>query len=140
VSTARLHVHLKVRDLEASRDFYQRFLGVGPVKAKPDQIKFLPPLAPVNLVLSTARRGETPGGVVNHLGIEVDSAAAVESHLARVRAAGIATRAQLNVNCCYANQSKFWVIDPDGVEWELYHVNHDLVEKRGGGIEPAATA
>jgi len=22
----------------------------------------------------------------------------------------------LNVNCCYANQSKFWVIDPDGVD------------------------
>jgi hypothetical protein len=36
---------------------------------------------------------------------------------------------------CYANQSKFWVIDPDGVEWEVYHVNHELVEKHGGGIE-----
>jgi hypothetical protein len=27
------------------------------------------------------------------------------------------------------------VIDPNGVEWELYHVNHDLIEKHGGGIE-----
>ena len=27
------------------------------------------------------------------------------------------------------------MIDPDGVEWELYHVNYDLVEKHGGGIE-----
>jgi hypothetical protein len=35
------------------------------------------------------------------------------------------------VNCCYANQTKFWVIDPDGVEWEVYHVNFDLVEKHG---------
>jgi catechol 2,3-dioxygenase-like lactoylglutathione lyase family enzyme len=134
----RVHIHLKVRDLEASREFYQRFLGVAPAKLKPDQVKFLPNFAPVNLVLSTAHRGETAGGFVNHLGIEVDSAATVEHHLARVKAAGLKTREQLNVNCCYANQSKFWVIDPDGVEWELYHVNYDLMEKHGGGVETPA--
>jgi catechol 2,3-dioxygenase-like lactoylglutathione lyase family enzyme len=134
----RVHIHLKVRDLEASREFYQRFLGVAPAKLKPDQVKFLPNFAPVNLVLSTAHRGEIAGGFVNHLGIEVDSAATVEHHLARVKAAGLKTREQLNVNCCYANQSKFWVIDPDGVEWELYHVNYDLMEKHGGGVETPA--
>jgi hypothetical protein len=100
----------------------------------------LPPFAPMNLALSRARRGDAAGGFVNHLGIEMDSATAVERHLARVKAAGIATREQLNVNCCYANQSKFWVIDPDGVEWEVYHVNHDLVEKHGGGVEPRREA
>ncbi len=31
----RVHVHLKVRDLEASRGFYQHFLGVAPAKVKP---------------------------------------------------------------------------------------------------------
>lgn len=137
---SRVHVHLKVRDLDASREFYQRFFGVAPIKRKPDQVKFLPPFAPVNLALSVAHRGETPGGFVSHLGIEVDSSAAVERHLARVKAAGIRTREQLNVNCCYANQSKFWVIDPDGVEWEVFHVNHDLVERHGGGIETPAAA
>jgi hypothetical protein len=53
--------------------------------------------------------------------------------------AGLKVREQLNVNCCYANQVKFWVIDPDGVEWEVYHINHDLVEKHGGGIEAPRT-
>ena len=61
--------------------------------------------------------------------------AVVEKHLRRVKQEGLSVREQLNVNCCYANQSKFWVIDPDGVEWELYHVNHNLIEKHGGGIE-----
>ena len=134
---ARAHVHLKTTDLEASRRFYERFFGSGPVKCKPDQIKFLPEIAPLNIAISPARRGESSGAMVNHLGIELESRAAVEAHLARVKAAGIAAREQLNVNCCYANQSKFWVIDPDGVEWEVYHVNHDLVEKHGGGIEQA---
>jgi catechol 2,3-dioxygenase-like lactoylglutathione lyase family enzyme len=135
----RVHVHLKVRDLGASRQFYERFLAVAPAKVKPGQVKFLPGFAPINLVLSTAHRGEAAGGFVNHLGIEVESAATVEAHLARVKEAGIPTRTQLNVNCCYANQSKFWVMDPDGVEWELYHVNYDLMEKHGGGIEMPAS-
>ena len=50
-----------------------------------------------------------------------------------VKHQGVKVREQLNVNCCYANQSKFWVIDPDGTEWEIYHVNYDLVEKHSGG-------
>jgi catechol 2,3-dioxygenase-like lactoylglutathione lyase family enzyme len=130
-----MHVHLKVRDLNASRNFYEHLFGSAPVKVKPDQIKFLPSWASLNLALSTAHRGEQPGGFVNHLGIEVEAGDAVLAHLARVKQAGVATREQLNVNCCYANQSKFWVIDPDGVEWEIYHVNHDLIGKHGGGIE-----
>jgi catechol 2,3-dioxygenase-like lactoylglutathione lyase family enzyme len=130
----RVHVHLKAVDLQATCRFYEKFLGIEPVKRKADQIKFLPEIAPLNIAITPAR-SELADGAVNHLGIEVDSRAAVETHLARVKAAGIATREQLNVNCCYANQSKFWVIDPDGVEWEVYHVNHDLVEKHGGGIE-----
>jgi len=141
-TSVRVHVHLKVANLEASRAFYEKFFGEAPVKQKPDQVKFLPKVAPLNLALSCARRGERPGGVVNHLGIEVESTAAVEKHLRRVKTAGIKTREQLNVNCCYANQSKFWVIDPDGVEWEVYHVNHDLIEKHGGveQVEPRAIA
>jgi hypothetical protein len=67
---------------------------------------------------------------VNHLGIEVSSGTAVQQ-----KQDGLKVLEQLNVNCCYANQSKFWVIDPDGIEWEVYHVNYDLTEKHGGGIE-----
>jgi len=99
-------------------------------------VKFLLPFAPLNLVISPARTKKAQeGAAVNHLGVELSSGAAVEEHLSRVKQHGLKVREQLNVNCCYANQSKFWVIDPDGVEWEVYHVNHDLVEKHGGGIE-----
>jgi len=134
--TSRIHVHLKAADLKASREFYARFLGVEPVKDKSDHVKFLVPFAPLNLVLSPARTTSAAGRApVNHLGIEVCSAAAVERHLRIVKQAAIAVREQLNVNCCYANQTKFWVIDPDGVEWEVYHVNRDLTEKHGDGVE-----
>ena len=36
------------------------------------------------------------------------------------------------VNCCRANQDKFWVEDPDGVEWELYVLNHDIADDTAG--------
>jgi hypothetical protein len=28
-----------------------------------------------------------------------------------------------------ANQDKFWVTDPDGVEWVVYHLNHDVEDE-----------
>jgi catechol 2,3-dioxygenase-like lactoylglutathione lyase family enzyme len=133
----RVHVHLKSVDLKAAREFYRRFLGTEPVKDKPDHIKFLVSFGPLNLVISPARSESLPreGVAVNHLGIELPSRAAVEEQMSRVKQQGIQVREQLNVNCCYANQSKFWVIDPDGVEWEVYHVNYDLTEKHGGSVE-----
>jgi lactoylglutathione lyase len=106
--TPRVHVHLKAADLKASREFYRKFLGVEPVKDKPDHVKFLMPFAPLNLVISPARPNATEGrGPVNYLGIEVSSGALVEEHLRRIKQEGLKVREQLNVNCCYANQSKF---------------------------------
>jgi catechol 2,3-dioxygenase-like lactoylglutathione lyase family enzyme len=140
--TPRVHIHLKAAELMVSREFYRQFLGVGPVKDKTDHVKFLVPFAPLNLVISPARGAYAANGraAVNHLGIELPSGAAVEEHLRRIKQQGLRVREQLNVNCCYANQSKFWVIDPDGVEWEVYHVNYDLIDKHGGGIEEGKSA
>jgi len=137
---ARVHVHLSVADLKASREFYEKFLGVAPIKVKADLVKFVPDLAPINLALSPVRRDMGTGPALNHLGVEVESNDAVMRHLNRAKAAGIPVREQLNVTCCYANQSKFWVIDPDGMEWEIYHVNFDTVEKHGGGVEVTQSA
>jgi hypothetical protein len=44
----------------------------------------------------------------------------------RVKAAGLPVREEFSVDCCHANQDKFWVQDPDGVDWEVYVLNHDL--------------
>jgi lactoylglutathione lyase len=125
--SAKVHLHMHVSDLDKSRDFYRRFLGGAPVKEKAGYVKFLPDWAPVNLALSTGRpAGE---GVVDHVGVQVASPGLVTEHLARVKAAGIAVREEMGVNCCHANQDKFWVQDPDGVEWEVYHLNYDLEDE-----------
>ena len=122
--SARVHLHLHVSDLAKSREFYEKFLGGGPVKVKPGYVKFLPEWAPVNLALSDG--GAAGAGTIDHVGVQVDAVPTVIAELARVKAAGLAVREEMGVDCCHANQDKFWVQDPDGVEWEVYHLNYDL--------------
>lgn len=122
--SARVHLHMHVSDLGKSREFYEKFLGDGPVKVKDGYVKFLPAWAPVNLALSAG--GQGGHGTVDHVGVQVDAVETVMAHLARVKAAGLPVREEMGVDCCHANQDKFWVRDPDGVEWEVYHLNYDL--------------
>ena len=124
--SANVHVHLHVADLARSRDFYERFLGVAPVKLESDYAKFLPRFAPLNLALSRRRAGATAEPIAGHLGLQLESTEAVRSELERVRAAGLPVREEMGVDCCYANQDKFWVRDPDGLEWEVYVLKRDL--------------
>ena len=81
--SAKVHLHMHVSDLGKSRDFYERFLGAGPVKVKPGYVKFLPEWAPVNLALSEG--GQAAEGTVNHVGVQVDTVDAVTAQLARVK-------------------------------------------------------
>jgi len=112
MSAPRVHVHMTVSDLTKSRAFYETFLGVSPVKVKPGYVKFLPPWGPLNLALSDGRAaGE---GHVNHMGVQLASRDDVVTQLERVKAAGLPVREEFGVDCCHANQDKFWVEDPDG--------------------------
>jgi catechol 2,3-dioxygenase-like lactoylglutathione lyase family enzyme len=122
--SAKVHLHMHVSDLPKSRAFYEKFLGGDPVKIKPGYVKFLPEWAPVNLALSEG--GTAAEGTVDHVGVQVDAVDTVMAHLARVKAAGLPVVEEMGVDCCHANQDKFWVRDPDGVEWEVYHLNYDL--------------
>ena len=88
--SAKLHLHMHVSDLGKSRDFYERFLGGGPVKVKAGYVKFLPEWAPVNLALSEG--GHAAEGTVNHVGVQVDTVDAVMAQLARVKAADLPVR------------------------------------------------
>ena len=124
--SANVHVHLHVADLARSRDFYERFLGVAPTKLEADYAKFLPRFAPLNLALSRRAASVPAEPLAGHLGLQLESTDAVRAELVRVRAAGLAVREEMGVDCCYANQDKFWVRDPDGVEWEVYVLKRDL--------------
>ncbi|HXH85104.1 MAG TPA: ArsI/CadI family heavy metal resistance metalloenzyme [Candidatus Tectomicrobia bacterium] len=135
----KVHVHMTVSSLEKSRAFYEKFLGAAPVKVKPGYVKFLAPFGPLNLALSEATPADGRGQV-DHLGLQVESVAIVQRELARVKAAGLPVREEMGVNCCHANQDKFWVQDPDGVEWEVYHLNYDLEGDEDAAARPRTLA
>jgi catechol 2,3-dioxygenase-like lactoylglutathione lyase family enzyme len=120
-----IHLHLVVSDLARSAAFYESLFGA-PVKVKDGYRKFLPAFAPLNLALSERRAGEPATGVVSHLGIQFDTPEEVRAQLDRVKSVGLPVREEMGVACCHANQDKFWVRDPDGLEWELYRVNFDI--------------
>ena len=119
----KVHVALKVRDLEASISFYRRLFGVEPVKVKPAYAKFDVRHPAVNLTLNQ----DTPaaGGPLSHLGIQVPSTEDVLAIRNRWRESGLETRDEMQTDCCYALQDKAWARDPDGNEWEVFVVLQD---------------
>jgi len=58
--------------------------------------------------------GNGPGGIINHLGVEVSSTEDVTQVETRLSAAGLATEAKPGTTCCYALQDKVGHTIPTG--------------------------
>jgi SAM-dependent methyltransferase len=54
----------------------------------------------------------------------------------RLESAGMPTKRENGVECCYAKQTKFWAHDPDGNLWEVYTFDGDI-DHRGAGQSEA---
>lgn len=119
----RPHLSLDVRDVPASVEFYRKIFGVAPQKQTSDYAKFdlTSPALNFSLVSSTGRIS-----TVDHLGIEVESAAEVAAWKTRLQTAGILDRVEENVASCFARQDKVWFSDPDGNAWEIFTVHEQL--------------
>jgi len=117
------HLSLDVSDLEASLAFYGRLFGAEPMKRRPGYAKF--DLASPALNLALVEHAPS-GRNVNHFGVQVDSAAAVEAAKDHLRAAGLLDLVEEGTVCCYAKQDKVWAVDPDGNRWEFFAVLEDV--------------
>ncbi len=113
------HVSLNVSNIPTSVAFYEKAFGVPATKVRPGYAKF--DLVEPSLNLSMVE-GEHAGKNANHFGIQVESTDDVLEAKRRFEAAGLSTRVEDNVSCCYAVQDKVWVEDPDGNEWEVFFV------------------
>ncbi len=131
-ATIRFHLSLNVGGLEAAVDFFRAFFGCEPAKCRPDYAKF--ELSDPPLVLSLEPVSASPGGSLNHLGFRMPNSEALVDMQRRLELAGISTRREEGVECCYARQTKFWVHDPDGNLWEVYTLDADLDERGAGEL------
>lgn len=138
----KTHIALTTTRFDAAVDFYRTLFGVEPVKHKPGYAKFDVDDPGLNLTLnagtSVCREQRDGRGTLNHLGLQVDDAEVVQAAARRLVEAGLATRMEDDVECCYARQDKVWVHDPDGNAWEVFsvHVEDTAPELGPDGPKP----
>jgi catechol 2,3-dioxygenase-like lactoylglutathione lyase family enzyme len=120
MESLKVHVALNTDKFAESVTFYSTFFGKEPVKLKPGYAKFDIDDPGLNLTLNEGPVSSK--GALNHLGIQVHSTDDVVAAAARLKAAGLLTREELNTDCCYALQDKIWVKDPNGYDWEFFTV------------------
>lgn len=118
----RLHVHVRVSDLDETVSFYTALFNGPPDVLKPDYAKWMLDDPRVNFAIST---GQTAKGI-DHLGIQVEDEAELSEITARLEAADRAVARQKAAACCYARSDKSWVNDPQGVTWETFHTTGEI--------------
>ena len=110
----RLHVHLRVTDLNRSISFYNELFKQEPTVLKPDYAKWLLEEPRINFAISN--RSAVAG--IDHLGIQTDS---LDQWLEQnaTKGTGAADIGEATT-CCYAKSHKRWQTDPDGISWEHF--------------------
>jgi catechol 2,3-dioxygenase-like lactoylglutathione lyase family enzyme len=133
---AKTHVSLNVSDVTQSVAFYEAFFGEKAHKLRPGYANF--DLESPALKLALNESPVSTGGALNHLGIVLDSAEAVNATRERLAAANLISLDEGDTVCCHARQDKVWAQDPDGNSWEVYVILDDMQD---GAFEapPSAT-
>ena len=119
----RMHMSLYVSDLEKSIHFYSAFFATAPVKVKPGYAKYV--LESPSLIISFVENQERVQQNFGHLGFQVETVEELNIKLWEARKKNLVSKEEIGTNCCYAKQDKFWVNDPDGVQWEVYYFHAD---------------
>ena len=127
----RVHVGLKVDDIEVALDFYTRLFGAKPSLVRSDYAKWM--LDDPLLNFSIDLHGEGPPGSA-HFGIQVISGQELEEMRERIDSAGLPREDQNDLVCGDQLQHKSWVSDPDGTMWEAF-LTEGVVNGAGYGNE-----
>lgn len=117
----RFHIHVGVKDLNNSIQFYSTLFGQQPSKVKSDYAKWMLEDPKVNFAISTRVNNEG----VDHLGIQVEQAHELDEISERLKKADLGVYGEGETTCCYANSNKAWVKDPSGIAWEAYQTMAD---------------
>ena len=124
MSFPRMHVSLYVSNIFQTADFYTKFFGQNPDKIKPDYCKFT--LEEPSLIISFVQNPDKVSKQFGHLGFQVETLVELNTRLADMNTQSVPVFEEMGTNCCYAQQDKFWVSDPDGHMWEVYYFHQDV--------------
>lgn len=118
----KFHIGMNVSNVEQSVPFYEKLFGAAPIKVEKDYAKF--ELDNPGLVISFIQ-SEHPSPQFGHLGIRVNNQEELDQRKKEIESQLEIALEEKNTSCCYAVQNKFWVKDPDGYDWEVYHFLKD---------------
>ena len=118
----RFHINVSVADLDASINFYNTLFGAEPTVLKDYYAKWMLEDPRINFSIDVSKKHSG----VNHVGLQADTMAELESIQSRLREAREKTFDQPDAECCYARSSKTWVRDPDNVTWETFVTHGEL--------------
>ena len=113
----RFHVHVNVRDLDASIRFYSNLFAATPAVVKTDYAKWMLEDPRLNFAISTRDRAVG----VDHLGLQADTGEELAEIGERLASADAVALAETGTTCCYAHSDKYWAEDPQGLRWETFH-------------------
>jgi len=119
----RMHISLYVADINQTLSFYSAFFGQSPDKVKTGYAKYI--LAEPSLIISFVENAEKVASGFGHLGFQVEKIEELEERLTQARIHNLPILEERDVACCYAEQDKFWITDPDGYHWEVYYFKAD---------------
>lgn len=112
----RMHVHVSVRDLDASIRFYSTLFAATPTVLKADYAKWMLDDPRLNFAISA--RGAPAG--IEHLGIQAADAGELQEVYERLEKADAPVLEEGETVCCYAKSEKSWIEDPQGIRWETF--------------------
>ncbi|MFB6229735.1 MAG: ArsI/CadI family heavy metal resistance metalloenzyme [Salinibacter sp.] len=115
----RMHVMLRVKDLDEATRFYSSLFDAAPTTQKPDYAKWMLDDPRVNF--SIAEKDDEFG--IEHLGIQAETPDELEELRGRIDRAGGTVSNEGETTCCYANSDKTWVVDQQGVSWEAFYTS-----------------
>lgn len=130
----RFHIHVGVKDLDHSIQFYSTLFGQKPAKVKDDYAKWMLEDPRINFAIST-RSGKEG---VDHLGMQVDEGHELTEIADRLKKADLGVFDEGSTTCCYAESNKAWVKDPAGIAWEAYHTMSEAETFNGKAKEASS--
>ncbi len=118
----RFHIHVGVKNIEQSVQFYSTLFGQKPTKLKVDYAKWMLEDPRLNFAISTRSNEEG----VDHLGIQVENSTELAEITERLKNADVGIYDEGETTCCYAESNKAWAKDPSGLAWETYQNMGDV--------------
>ena len=123
------HVHVRVKNLQESIEFYNALFGTEATVIKSDYAKWMLNDPKINYAISS---GHSETGI-EHLGLQTDNELELKEIYTNMQQAKGTVREEGECTCCYSKSQKSWITDPQGVDWEAFYT-HGSATVYGEGI------